>query len=332
MMLTLIGKRLASMVVIIIALAGTVFFLQHISPLDPVHARLGGQASQSAVAAVRHVLGLDRPILTQFWHYLAGLVHGDLGDSYRTRRPVLTDLTSYVPATAELAATGLLIALLLGIAFAFLSTLKVPGAGAYRLVLMFGSSVPTFLLGIGGILIFYQQLGWLPASGQSSFADAPTGPTHFLLLDSLLHAQPNVTWDAVLHLLMPATAIALGPAVAIGRVLRSSLTSELKSDYVRTARAKGNSERRILFGHVVRNALGATVSMTGLQVGLMFGGVLVVEQVFGWPGVGQYVAESIPVADFPAIAGVTLLLGASYVVINSLVDLIQAAADPRIRV
>ena len=331
-MLALIGKRLASMVVIVVALAGTVFFLQHISPLDPVHARLGGQASQSAVAAQRHAMGLDQPILTQFGHYLVGLVHGDLGDSYRTRRPVATDLTSYVPATAELALTGLLIALLLGIAFAFLSTLKVPGAGAYRLALMFGSSVPTFLLGIGGILIFYQQFGWLPASGRTSFTDAPTGPTHFLLVDGLLHARPDVTWDALLHLIMPATAIALGPAVAIGRVLRSSLTSELKSDYVRTARAKGVSERRILFGHVVRNALGATVSMTGLQVGLMFGGVLVVEQVFGWPGIGQYIAESIPVADFPAIAGVTLLLGSSYVVINSVVDLIQAAADPRIRV
>ncbi|MFL6059834.1 MAG: ABC transporter permease [Marmoricola sp.] len=331
-MLPFIGKRLASMAVIVVVLAGTVFFLQHISPLDPVHARLGGQASQSAVAAQRHEMGLDQPILTQFGHYLVGLAHGDLGDSYRTRRPVRTDLASYVPATAELALTGLLIALLLGIAFAFLSTLKVRGAAAYRLVLMFGSSVPTFLLGIAGILIFYQQLGWLPASGRSSYPDAPTGPTRFLVVDSLLHGQPAVTWDALLHLAMPATAIALGPAVAIGRVLRSSLTSDLKSDYVRTARSKGLGERHILLGHVLRNALGAAVSMTGLQVGLMFAGVLVVEQVFAWPGIGQYIAESIPVADFPAIAGVTLLLGSVYVVINAVVDLIQAAADPRIRV
>ncbi|MCW2856755.1 MAG: gsiC 2 [Marmoricola sp.] len=327
-----VGQRFAAMVIIVLALAAAVFALQKMSPLDPVHARLGGQASQGAIAAERHALGLDKPIVTQFGHYLAGLVHGDLGDSYRTRRPVTTDLLAYVPATAELAASGLIIALVLAIAFAFASTLRVPGAALFRLGLMLGASVPTFLLGVFGILLFYQHFGWLPASGRTSIGNAPTGPTHLLTLDGLLHGRPDVTWDAIKHLLMPATAIALGPAVAIGRVLRSSLEGELGSDYVRTARAKGRSERQILLGHVVRNAIGAAVSMTGLQVGLMFAGVLVVEQVFGWPGLGLYIAESIPVADFPAIAGVTLLLGSAYVVINAAVDVIQAAADPRIRV
>lgn len=327
-----VGQRLAAMVIIVLALAAAVFTLQQMSPLDPAHARLGGQASQSAVAAERHAMGLDKPIVTQFGHYLVGLVHGDLGESYRTRRPVTTDLGAYVPATLELAGAGLLIALLLATVFAFASTLKLPGAGVFRLSLMLGASVPTFLLGIFGILLFYQYLGWLPASGRTSIGDAPTGPTHLLVVDSLLNGRLDVTWDALQHLLMPATAIALGPAVAIGRVLRSSLDGELSSDYVRTARAKGRSERQVLLGHVLRNAVGAAVSMTGLQVGLMFAGVLVVEQVFGWPGLGLYIAESIPVADFPAIAGVTLLLGSAYVVINAAVDLIQAAADPRIRV
>lgn len=331
-MVRFVGQRLGAMVAIVLILAATVFLLQKMSPLDPAHARLGGQASQSAIAAERHVLGLDQPIVSQFGHYLVGLAHGDLGDSYRTRRPVLTDLGSYVPATLELAGAGLLIALILAIAFAFLSTLKVPGAGIFRISLMLGASVPTFLLGIFGILFFYQHLGWLPASGRTSIGDAPTGPTHFLTLDGLLNGRLDVTWDAIRHLILPATAIALGPAVAIGRVLRSSLDGELSSDYVRTARAKGLSERRILVGHVLRNAVGAAISMTGLQVGLMFAGVLVVEQVFGWPGLGLYISESIPVADFPAIAGVTLLLGAAYVVINAIVDLLQGAADPRIRV
>jgi len=181
-------------------------------------------------------------------------------------------------------------------------------------------------------VIFYEKLGWLPATGRTSYADAPSGPTGFLTIDGLLHGQPGVTWDALLHLAMPATAIALGPAVAIGRVLRSSLVSDLRSDYARTARAKGLSELRILRKHVLRNAIGAALSMTGLQVGLMFAGVLVIEQVFSWPGIGQYVAQSIPVADFPAIAGVTLLLGVGYVAINTTVDVLQALADPRIKV
>jgi peptide/nickel transport system permease protein len=140
----------------------------------------------------------------------------------------------------------------------------------------------------------------------------------------------SVTVDALKHLLLPALAIALGPAVSIGRVLRSSLLADQQSDYARTARAKGLTELAVLRKHVLRNALGAALSMTGLQVGLMFAGVLVVEQVFGWPGIGQYVAQSIPVADFPAIAGVTLMLGVAYIVINTTVDILQAAADPRI--
>lgn len=329
-MATLIGKRIASMVVIVIALSSVIFYLQHISPLDPVRARLGGNASAAAVTQERHRLGLDRPFTVQLWNYLKGLTQGDLGTSYRTRRPVSTDIGTYLPATAELALTGLLIALVLAVILAFGTTLKWPGAGLFKFVLLVGASTPTFLLGIFGILFFYSKLGWLPANGRSVVSGLPTGPTHFLTIDGLLHGQFNVVWDAIKHLAMPATAIALGPAVAIGRVLRSSLVSDQRSDYARTARAKGLSEIAVLGKHILRNTVGAALSMTGLQVGLMFAGVLVVEQVFAWPGIGQYIAQSIPVADFPAIAGVTLLLGVGYVVINTVVDLLQALADPRI--
>jgi peptide/nickel transport system permease protein len=330
-MIALLGKRLASMIVIILALSLVVFYLQQISPLDPVHAQLGGQASASAIAAQRHVLGLDRPFFSQFWHYLGGLVRGDLGTSYRTRRPVSTDLGDFLPATAELALFGLTIALLLGTAFAFATALRWRGAGILRFVMLAGASMPVFLLGIGGILIFYRNLGWLPASGRTGISNAPTGPTGFLTIDGLLHGRWSVTWDAIKHLILPGVALSLGPAVAIGRVLRSSLVADRRSDYARTARAKGLSEWRILWKHVLRNGIGAALSMTGLQVGLMFAGVLVIEQVFSWPGIGQYVAQSIPVADFPAIAGVTLVLGVGYVVINTVVDLLQAWADPRIK-
>jgi peptide/nickel transport system permease protein len=329
-MLALIGKRIVSMIVILVALAAVIFYLQRISPLDPVHAQLGSQASAGAVAQRRHELGLDRPVTAQFGSYLLDVLHGNLGTSFRTRRPVTTDLGAFLPATLELALFGLTMAVLLAMLLAFGTTLSWRGSGVFRAVLLVGASTPTFLLGIAGILIFYQKLGWLPANGRSSLSGVPTGPTGLLTVDGLLHARLDVTVDAIKHLILPSLAIALGPAVSIGRVLRSSLLADQNSDYARTARSKGLSELTIMRRHILRNALGAALSMTGLQVGLMFAGVLVVEQVFGWPGIGQYIAQSIPVADFPAIAGVTLVLGVAYVAINTAVDLLQAAADPRI--
>ena len=328
----LIVKRLAGMAVIILALTAVLFVLQKISPLDPVHAMLGSNASSQALAAQRHRLGLDRPLVDQYGHYVAGLVSGNFGTSYRTRRPVTTDLGSFVPATAELTFYGLVFALVLAAVLAFGTTLGWPGARLLRLALLTGASAPAFLLAIAGILLFYKQLGWLPASGRTSAANPPAGPTGLLTLDGLIAGRPAVSLDAFRHLLLPALAIAIGPAVSIGRVLRSSLVTNLRADYVRTARANGLTERTLLLRHVLRNSVGPALSMTGLQLGLMFAGVIVIEQVFGWPGLGQYVAQSIPVADFPAIAGVTLLLGVGYVVINTIVDILQAVADPRINV
>jgi peptide/nickel transport system permease protein len=331
-MIRLIVKRLAAAVVIVLALTAGMFILQKVSPVDPVHAMLGATASPREILAERRTLGLDRPVVQQYLSYLGGLLHGDLGMSYRTRRPVSTDLGSFVPATAELSIFALLFALILAVLLAVGSTLRWPGAGLLRLGLMAGASIPAFLLAIAGILLFYQRLGWLPATGRTSYTDAPAGPTGLLTIDGLIAGRPAVTLDALRHLLMPALAVAAVPAVSIGRVLRSSLINGMRSDYVRTARAKGLSEPRIVVGHVLRNCLGAALSMTGLQVGLMFSGVLVVEQVFAWPGIGQYMAQSIPAGDFPAIAGVTLLLGVGYVAINAAVDILQAVADPRINV
>jgi peptide/nickel transport system permease protein len=328
----LISKRFTAMVLILLMLTAVMFFLQKISPLDPVHAMLGPGATRQAIAAQEHVLGLDRPITAQFLHYLGGLLHGDLGTSYRTRRPISTDLVTFVPATAELALYALVFALVLAVLLAVGTTLRWPGAGLLRLVLLTGASAPAFLLAVAGILVFYKNLGWLPATGRTDLVGAVNGPTGMLTLDGLLAGRLDVTVDALRHLVLPALTVAMGPAVSIGRALRSSLVSGTGTDYARTARAKGLRERSVVLRHVLRNSVGPALSMTGLQVGLMFAGVLVIEQVFAWPGIGQYIAQSIPVADFPAIAGVTLLLGAGYVVINTIVDILQAVADPRINV
>jgi peptide/nickel transport system permease protein len=193
-----------------------------------------------------------------------------------------------------------------------------------------GASAPSFLLALLGILLFYRKLGWLPATGRSSISDAPDGPTGLLTVDGVIRGRLDVTWDAMQHLVLPALCIAILPAVSIGRVLRSSLVTTMRTDYVRTAHAKGLHPRTVLGKHAVRNSLGPALAMSGLQVGLMFAGVVVIEQIFAWPGIGLYTVQSIPRSDFPAIAGVTLFLGAAYVVINAIVDILQAVADPRL--
>lgn len=331
-MLQLIAKRLGAVVVILLTLTAVLFLLQKASPADPVHTMLGPGASQSAIKAEKHALHLDEPITAQYVRYVGGLFTGDLGTSYRTRRSVGTDLGTFFPATLELTLFSLVLAVLLAVLLAVATTLKWPGAGLFKAVLLIGASAPAFLLALGGIVIFYQHLSWLPATGRSDYANAPTGPTGLLTVDAVVHGRADVFVNALQHLLLPGLAIALGPAVSIGRVLRSSLVTTLRTDYTRTARAKGLTETQVMRRHVLRNSIGPALSMTGLQVGLMFAGVLVIEEIFAWPGLGQYTAQSIPVDDFPAIAGVTLLLGVGYVLINTVVDLLQAAADPRINV
>jgi peptide/nickel transport system permease protein len=327
-----VAKRLASMVVILFVLTAVMFLLQQVSHTDPVHAYLGANASQAAVAQERHVLGYDRPIIDQFFTYVGHAVQGNLSKSLRTRRPVATDIRAYLPATAELALTALLIAVVLGAILGLGSVARSRGSGTFRLVMLGGASMPAFLLALVAILFLNGKLHWFPATGDSSYTNAPTGPTGMVVVDTLLHGKLAMFGDAVHHLILPALCVSLGPAVSIGRVLRTSLQSTIDSDFVRTARAKGLPERTVLFRHALRNSLSAALSMTGLQVGLMFAGIVVIETIFAWPGIGLYTDQSIPPADFPAIAGVTLVLGVAYVVINAIVDILQAVIDPRVAI
>lgn len=326
----LIAKRLLAMVGVLLFLAAVVFVLQHNTPVDPVHSFLGANASEAAVKAERHKLGYDRPLLVQYVSYVTGMLHGNLGMSLRTRRPVSTDLRDYLPATLELAAFGLVLAAVLGGLLGVVTAARFKGAGIFRFITLAGASTPPFLLALLGILLFYRRLGWLPATGRTSLANPPTGPTGFLTVDTLLHGNFGGFTDAVGHLILPGFCIAILPAVSIGRVLRSSLVTNLRSDYVRTARSKGLREIVVLWRHAIRNSLGPALSMGGLQVGLMFAGVVIIESIFAWPGIGLYTVQSIPRADFPAIAGVTMVLGAGYVIVNTIVDILQAVADPRI--
>ncbi len=323
-------KRIGALVIIILILTAVIFFLQRLSGTNPVHAYLGANASKAAIAKESAILGYNKPVLDQYFHYVGGLFHGNLEGSLRTRRPVSTDLATYLPATIELTIAALGIAVVLGAVLGLASAGRWRGASVIRVVMIAGASVPAFLLALLSVLVLNGDLHLLPASGDTGVANPPTGPTGMIVPDALLHLQFNTAWDGFEHLILPALCVAIGPAVAIGRVLRGSLHASMRSDFVRTARAKGISERLVLFRHGLRNSLSAALSMTGLQVGLMFAGVVVVETVFAWPGIGLYTEQSIPTADFPAIAGVTLVLGVFYVVINALVDVLQAVVDPRV--
>jgi peptide/nickel transport system permease protein len=323
-------QRIAAMIVILLALTAIIFALQRLSHTNPVHAYLGANASKAAIAKESATLGYNKPVIDQYFHYVSGLFHGNLGRSLRTRRPVSTDIRTYLPATLELTLAALVLALILGAVLGLAAAGRWRGTAVLRVLMLSGASTPAFLLALLGVLIFNGNLHWLPASGDVGVQNAPTGPTGMVVLDSLLHGDWSITWDAIQHLILPAFCVAIGPAVSIGRVLRGSLHSAMKSDFVRTARSKGLADRVVLLRHALRNSLSAAISMTGLQVGLMFAGVVVVETVFAWPGIGLYTDQSIPVADFPAIAGVTIVLGVSYIVINALVDILQVVVDPRL--
>lgn len=331
-MSSVIGRRLLALVAVLLGLSVIVFLLQAIIPADPARAIVGASASPAVVAAKSHELGYDQPLPVQFGRFMGRMAHGDLQDSLRTRNPVADDLRTFAPATLELALVAAALAAAMGVGLGLLLTSGMRVARAARLVLIGGASVPSFLVGLLAILLFYSALHVLPASGRidDKFL-IEDGPTRLLLVDSLLHGQPNVFFDALKHLIMPAFTLALVPALAIARTLDASLKRVVREDYIRTARSKGLTERTIMVRHALRNAAGPTLTMGGLQFGLLLGGVVVVEQIFAWPGLGLYLDQSIGYSDFPAITGTTLLLGTAYIVVNFLVDVTQAWADPRIR-
>jgi peptide/nickel transport system permease protein len=322
-------KRGGVAVLLLLILLLVLFVLQHVSDADPAAAYLGAKAPPAQIAAVRHRLGLDSSLAHQYVTFLGHAVQGNLGVSLHTRRPVSTDLGDFFPATLELVAAAFVLAALIGAAYAFSGALRLPGGRLFRGVLLIAASAPSFLIGLLAIILFYAELGWLPAAGRGPDHSSPTG---FVLLDSVLHGDPGTFGTGLRHLFLPALALAVAPAIAIGRILRSSIESSLGADYVRTARSKGLGEVAVLGRHVVRNSIGPALSMSGLQLGSMFAGVVVIEKVFSWPGIGSYLSDSISNADFPAIAGVTLLLGTIYIFVNAVVDVLQTVADPRLAV
>lgn len=331
-MTTFLMKRTGSAVLVLLTLVFVLFILQQLSPIDPVRTLLGTKATPELIAQTRERLGYDDPIYVQFFHYIVGLLHLDFGTSVRTHGPVGTELAGFVPATLELLGAGIILAIGGGLLLGLLTARGGAWAGVVRVVMLLGASIPAFLLAILMILLFYSKLGWFPATGRSSLVSGPSSPTGFLVLDGILTGRLDVAWDGLLHLVLPALTIAVIPAVAIGRALSSAMQTTMRQEYVRTARVKGLRESTILVKHALRNCMNSALAMTGLQVAVMFASVTVVEVVFAFPGIGNYLASSVAVSDLPAVLGVSIVIGIVFVVVNAIVDIVQGLADPRVGV
>jgi ABC-type dipeptide/oligopeptide/nickel transport system permease component len=318
-------RRLAQLIPVLLGISVMVFALLHLIPGDPAAIFLGQEATPAEIARLRHILGLDEPLLMQFGKFLLRLVHGDLGVSITQNVPVGGLVLKHLPATVELAVTAMVIAIVIAIPLGVISATRkgsVLDLGSLILAQL-GVSMPVFWLGMLMITTFALRLHWLPTFGRGpSFSEA------FVALAKGDFAAVSSTFT---HILMPAMAMGLTAAALITRMVRSTMLEVLQQDYVRTARAKGISEFKVIFRHALRNALLPVVTIVGLQFGAMLGGAVVTESIFAWPGVGRLAVEAIGQRDFPVIQGTVLSLALSFSVMNLLVDLSYAYINPKIR-
>ncbi len=321
--------RALGLVAVLIALTFAVFLLRSVIPVDPARVAAGPNAPASEVESFRAQLGLNKPLLVQYGDYLGQLARGNLGVSPITHNPVQSDIGQFLPASAELIGFALILALVLAIVLALAQTL-LPHSAWLRVLLVGGASAPIFLTGLLALYFLWYKLHWFPNGGRTNISDAPTGPTKFLTIDGLLAGRPDVTINALWHLFLPALCLAIPAGVAIGRQLRSALHNVLREDYARTARSKGLTEAQVVRRHGLRNASSAALSMTGLQIGLLFATILIVEPIFSWPGLGLYTVQALGQSDLTAVLGVAIVFGAAYVIINALIDVGQVLLDPRI--
>ena len=302
-------------------------------PGYPAQLLLGQQATEDQVAQVRENMGLDKPVFVQYGLFLVDAVRGDLGDSIVTGRPVTTELAERFPATLELTAFAMIIAVLVGVPVGVISAVRQYSLldKVTSVLALTGLSMPIFWLAMILIVIFFVNLGWLPFPGRVSTDVSIPAITGLVLVDSLLALNFAAFWDGLLHLIMPAVALGTIPMAVITRMTRSSMLEVMNEDYVRTARAKGVVPWRVVFKHALRNAMLPTVTVIGLQVGLLMGGAVITETIFSWPGVGQIAYESIFRRDYAMIQGVVLYGATLFVLVNLLVDILYAVLDPRVR-
>ena len=335
-MLRYLARRLLLMVVLLLGVSVLVFLISHLVPSNPVAANLSQTAlnDPEIVAAYEAKWGLDKPLYVQYLTYMKNLFQGDMGTSIRTGRPVLQDLGQYFPATIELSVFAMIIAIVLGIGFGVLSALfqNTPLDQALRAISVSGVSLPSFWFALLIMSVFSGRLKWFPSGGRlNPRLFSPSGGTGLYVLDALLQGNWPMLRDALGHLVLPAVVLGFFSMGLITRQTRSNLLETMSMDYIRTARSNGMPEGRVVTGHALNNALIPVLTVSGMAFCNLLGGMVFVEKIFSWPGIGQYAYLSATTLDFPAICGVSLLIAVTYVIVNLLIDILYGVIDPRIR-
>jgi peptide/nickel transport system permease protein len=328
-------RLILSVATTLLGLLLVTFVIQRLLPADPVLAVVGDHASESTIAAARIRLGLDKPILMQFWIYLTNILQGDFGQSVRTGRPIVEELARVFPATLELATLGTLIGVVLGVPLGVWAAVRKDSYIDHlvRFFGLIGYSMPIFWLGLMGLLVFYAKLDWLPGPGRLDFGyeEIVTPVTGLMTVDTLIMGDFELFRNALAHLILPASLLGYFSLAYISRMTRSLMLGQLRQEYILTARVKGVPERRVIWKHAMGNILVPLLTVIALSYGNLLEGSVLTETVFAWRGLGLYITDSIFGQDMPAVLGGTIVVGAIFIVINMLTDVAYRILDPRAR-
>ena len=335
-MLLTIAKRLLTVVPTLIGVVIVTFLLTRVLPGDPAVYFAGPAATPESIAEIRKSLGLDRSLPDQFIHYVNDLAHGNFGNSLSTGQPVASEISSRLPASAELTFLGLFLSIIIAVPLGILAAVK---QGSWidhlcRMVATAGVSLPVFFTGLLLVYIFYFNLGWSPApiGRLDAFATAPRDITGFYLIDSLLTGDIETFRSALGQLILPAFTLGIFSLAPIARMTRASMLAVLASDFVRTARASGLSDRKVILTYAFRNAMLPVVTTLGMVFSFLLGANVLVEKVFAWPGSGSYAVEALLQSDFAPVQGFVLTMAVLYVALNLIIDMLYGVIDPRVRV
>lgn len=334
-MIAFVIRRLVYMIPSLFGIVVITFFLSRVLPGDPALMIAGEQALPEVVDRIRGQYGFDQPLYMQFIDYIGQLFRGDFGFAWHTGHAVADDFAARFPATVELTLASMAVAMIIAIPVGVLAASRKNSLIDHtsRVLSLLGSSLPIFWLGLLLISLFYTKLGWLPAPmGRiSDSINPPTSITGLYVVDSLLSGDMVALKDSLLHLLLPALCLSTGTMAIVVRMVRSSMMEVLQQDFMRTARAKGLSERAVVYRHGLINSFIPTLTVLGLQFGYLLGGAVITETIFAWPGIGNYVTESILAADYSPIQAMTLLSAVLYGLLNLIVDVLYGVLDPRVR-
>jgi dipeptide transport system permease protein len=327
-------RRLAALLPTLIGVTLVAFGLIRLVPGDPIAIMMGERALDEAThARLMHELGLDQPLWRQYADYVGGLLHGDLGRSLVSHEPVSHEFLALFPATAELALSALLLAVVLGMALGIAAALRrgsLLDQGVMGVATV-GYSMPVFWWGLILIMLFSVGLGWTPVSGRIAVEYDVQRVTGFMLIDAALHDEAGAWRSALRHLLLPALVLGTSTTAVIARMTRSSLLEVLREDYMRSARARGLSPARVVLVHGLRNALIPVITVIGLKVGSLLAGAVLTETIFSWPGIGKWLIDAIARRDYPVVQAGILISACTFIAVNLLVDLLYGVVNPRIR-